>query len=265
MVNNNRNDEKEEAVDRRKDRLKHFRTNKIATVLHKQNIINCGYCSKPVKLFSSKAVSSSAKRENVNLFYLCQKKCARSMPQRSGFLDEAILRFIWKRVNELPPPESDSANFDQAINMAKELREFQQKRQDKLQELPSAGYNVDKIMQEVKELEDKIDEIERDLEEFKELTPQENPLLRPLWYISLEEFLEREFEWHRALISLLVRNIRFFNEYLVLRVLPLTEEEDEYDQGFGKRAHVSLREFRYDEEKVKDSQEGESEGDHQEE
>ncbi len=231
----------DENLNSRKRRLKPFRPPEEVTLLQGQGLIKCGYCAKPVDLFSLKSVYLAKQAEDSSVFYMCQSKCSRSSQERTVFIDELLLSHIWERINNLPPPDNLSKSLDEALEISYKIKKVKDQRKEKLRELPTAGFNIDGLLEKIDKLEAKIKNLQEDIDDLRGLVPQQNILLKPIWALSQDEFLEQDLQWHRILISMLIYNIRFFNEFLVLRVMPFTDEEKETDTGWGKRLHLSLK------------------------
>jgi len=225
-----------------RDRLITVRTpGKYWSLLGHRTFFTCGYCGQNILLYSKSAVFRST--ENPTLFYGCRKRCNPSRVQRINFLDKKILEFIFKRLKKLfPNLKSENAHIDQLDKVFEKLDSLEKERSRILELLPSAGYNRDELMDRITTVEDEIVYLRGDISGINSENPQESPLLAPIFSIDdpaeLEEF---SLLYRRELVNSLIMRIRYFNEYLLVRPTPMTNEERRIEsEGMGLIENIHL-------------------------
>jgi len=108
--------------------------------------------------------------------------------------------------------------------------------------LPHAGYNRDDMVQELIQIEERIDAIREANSGLKSSNPAESRLLSPVFSAKdPSEIYPMNLSYKTELVKALVRRIRFFNETLIVKMNPLDEEEQSLDKaGGGKITNVHL-------------------------
>ncbi len=210
------------------------------SVLHGLGIFYCGYCGKPMELYSSRPFSPGDARIPP-LYYACRDRCPRSIPQRAEFVDKLVLQLIQKRITENFPEPKQQGDYEGLLEKFREIQKLQSTRLDLLTKMHYASYKRDQILAQIDEVKRKIAEIKAEIEKLFSAPAEENPLLYPLFKVKPEEINTLDLEYRRELVKLFIRRIRYFNEYLIVRMLPLTEEDRRKSDEMGRVFHINMR------------------------
>ena len=226
-----------------RDRLIRVRTsNRLWTVLERQNFFVCGYCGQRMALYSP--LSLTGREEDPNLFYGCSRRCELSGIHRHQFIDGKLIDFIYKRFREMfPDVKGKKKNVKALTEEFEEIARLDKKRRHKLELLPHAGFNRDDLLKELIELEEIIKERRDKAAGLSDKRPEKSTLFAPIFIAeSAEELFNLDLLYLRELVRAAVRRIRFFNETLILRVTPLDDEEHRLDtEGNGKLFNIHLQ------------------------
>jgi len=209
------------------------------TVLHGMGIFYCGYCGKPMTLFSSR--SFQPEERVPPLYYSCRDKCARSDAHRALFVDKLVLQLIQQKLTEsLDTPKSEG-DYEKLSETFEEIAKLQSQKTGLLTKMHYSSYKRDKVLLELHRVQLQIDNIQEEVHKLFALTPDENPLLYKMFTTQPEEVGELNLLYRRELVYLLITRIRFFNEFLILRMLPITDEDRQKSDEYGRTYNINLR------------------------
>ncbi len=233
----------------RQKRFTHFRDRLINvripgrhwTLLEKQTFFVCGYCSQRMALYSP--FSLTGREENPKLFYGCHRRCAPSNIHRYQFIDGKILKFIYNRIKGFYTDfKGDPSLIKPLESNFKEIEKMDERRGFLLELLSHAGFNRDNILRELIDIEEKTEKLRDRLSGIHSKHPEKSELFAPIFLTeSFEEMQNYSLSYRRELVMAAIKRIRFFNETLIIRVTPLTEEEKRLDtEGHGKIFNIHL-------------------------
>ncbi len=209
------------------------------SVLHALNIFYCGYCGKPVALFSSRSFRVGERLPP--LYYTCRDKCPRSTAHRADFIDRLLLQLIQKRITENFPKPKSGEHYEQMLEKFKQLEELQSDRLSLLTKLHYASYKRDKILEELRDIDDRIKNFKDEIKSLFNAKADNNPLIYPLFETPPSEINTLDLTYRRELVKTFVRRLRFFNEFLIVRLNPITEEDERKSDEMGRIFHLNLR------------------------
>ncbi|MCD6417931.1 zinc ribbon domain-containing protein [bacterium] len=229
------------------ERGKKFRQNLVRvkiitrpfTVLHGIPIFYCGYCGSPMALFSSRPVQIGKKLPP--LYYACRKRCPHSGFHRAEFIDKMLLQLIQRRITENFPEPKEQGDYEALLKKFKLLDKLHSERLELLNKMHYASYKRDEILRQLSDMKDEINSIQEEIHSLFSSGASENPLMNPLFNTPPENINELDLEYRRELVKLTTRRIRFFNEFLIATMLPLTEKEKETMGSMGKTYNINLR------------------------
>lgn len=214
------------------------------SLLEGLNIINCGYCGKPVRVFASKSFSTRKVPRNVTLYYMCMNRCENTTMHRTSFIDRKIMALIKKRMDALNiTPRIDDPLLEM-LPIFEQRTALLTERRSLLASLPIAGDRSPETINEIDKVESEVDAIDSDIKSFYGKPLEENPLIAIMHYHSPDELSELDIELSRALVRFFVIRIRYFNEFLLVRFRVLTEQEDKVTKGFGPQLGINMRAVR---------------------
>ncbi|MCK5833685.1 hypothetical protein KAH81_08450 [bacterium] len=226
-----------------RDRLIRVRTtNRLWTVLENQNFFTCGYCGHKMALYSP--LSLTGREEEPSMFYGCSRRCESSGIHRYQFIDTKLIKFIYERFRGLfPNLKGDSKHVKKLTKKFEEIARHDAKRRHLLELLPHAGFNRDDLLKELINLEETIESMRDNVSGFSKKKPEKSTLFAPIFLAETPgELLTLDLLYLRELVGAAIYRIRFFNETLVLRVTPLTEEEHRFNrEGGGKLFNIHLQ------------------------
>ncbi len=226
-----------------RDRLIRVRTpNRLWSILERQNFFVCGYCGQRMALYSPQSLTG--REENPMMFYGCGHRCELSGIHRYQFIDNKLITFIYDRFRTIfPNAEGNRKNVQSLVAQFEEIARLDVRRRHLLELLPHAGFNRDDILKEIIDLEKTIKERRDKTAGFDENRPEKSTLFAPIFIAeSPAELCTLDLLYLRELVRAAIRRIRFFNETLIVRVTPLTEEELHIDEeGGGKIFNLHLQ------------------------
>ncbi len=209
------------------------------SVFHGMGVFYCGYCGKPMALFSSR--SFQPEERIPPLYYSCCDKCTRSEAHRTIFVDKLVLQLIQKRLTEsLDTPKSEG-DYKNLLETFKEIEELQSLKTGLLTKMHYASYKRENVLLELRQVQEQIDTKQKKVHELFILTSDENPLIYKMFTTQPDEIGELNLLYRRELVQLLITRIRFFNEFLILRMLPITDEDKQKSDEYGRTFNINLR------------------------
>ncbi len=232
----------ERRIERFRDRLiKVNSPGKVWTILDRQKFFVCGYCSYRMSLYSTRSLIGP--EQNPMLFYGCGRRCEPSNIHRVKFLDKKLLQFIFRRLKEkFPEAKGKSDKIDDLLDDFIRLERLEGERQKLMELLPHAGYNRDDIVHALIDIEKEIENVRRANAGLDSDNPAASPLLSPVFaQDDYSGLFDLNLLYLRELTNALVTRIRFFNETLIMKVVPLDDEERRIEEdGGGKIQNIHL-------------------------
>lgn len=232
----------EQRFERFRDRLIQVRTpGKLWSILEKQDFFVCGYCGQRMSLFSP--LSLTGNETNPQIYYCCIRRCESSGIHRAIFIDAKLLEFLFDRLRSIfSEAVGKVGQRFQLDDFFEELARLESERKRILELLPHAGYNREKLLKDIISVEDKIYEMRRSVAGLDSKNPEKSKLLAPIFsFENVEELKKENLLYKREFVKALVKRMRFFNETLILRVTPLTDDEREIEKkGEGKLLNIHL-------------------------
>jgi len=216
---------------------------RIWTALENQKFFACGYCFQRMALYSTRALTPSEDVKNVLLYYGCSKRCQRSGIHRTPFVDRKLFEFLYNRLREhFPEAKGSTKEMDNLTATFEKLQDMENDRQEILEMLPHAGFNRDELIEEIIQLEEEMDSVRKEISGVDTEDPSASPLLAPVFvFDNGSELMDLNLLYQRELVRALIMRIRFFNETLIVRPLPLNEEERRLEEeSFGKAYNINL-------------------------
>ncbi len=209
------------------------------SLLHGMNIFYCGYCGKRVWLFSARPFRPDERIPP--LYYTCEERCQRASFHRASFIDKLVMQLIQRRIRESFPEPSSGEGYEELLEKFSEIDRLKSERLELLNKLHYASYKRGQVLEQISSLDEKVKEIESQIEKYFGSGFNENPLLYPLFTTPPDNLNELDLAYRRKLVQLLVRRIRFFNEFLIVRMNPLTDEDRAKSDEMGRIFHINLR------------------------
>ena len=209
------------------------------SVLHGMPIFYCGYCGKPVALFSTHIIQTVQKIPT--LFYACSQKCASSGFQRADFIDRLLMQLIQNRVVSTFPAPTGGSGYEGLLEKFKILDSLKLDKLQLLNSLHYLSYKRDIALEEIRLLKEKIDGLTDEIKSLFSADPQENPLMYPLFNTPPEQLSDLDLGYRRELVNTTVLRIRFFNEFLIVRMVPFADESVSSSDEWGRVYNINLR------------------------
>ncbi len=232
----------EQRFEKYRDRLLKVNTpGKKWGILDRENFFVCGYCSFRMSVFSTRSLQVN--EETPMLFYGCGKRCEPSNIHRVSFVDDKLIDHVYDRLNEkFPNAKPVVKDMGELMASFTEIDELEEKRRHLMELLPHAGYNRDDMVQELIEIEERMETIRDENSGLKSTNPAESRLLSPVFSAKdPSEIYPMNLSYKTELVKTLVRRIRFFNETIIVKMNPLDEEEASLDKaGGGKITNIHL-------------------------
>lgn len=210
------------------------------SVLHGLGIFYCGYCGKPMELYSLRPFSPGDARIPP-LFYACRDRCLRSMPQRADFVDKLLLQLIQRRITENFPEPEEQGDYEGLLEKFRKIHQLQSERINLLTKMHYASYKRNQILEQLNQIKQEIERINDEISALFSADVKNNPLLYPLFNVKPEEINTLDLEYRRELVKFFIRRIRYFNEYLVVRMRPITPEDERKSDEMGRVFHINMR------------------------
>lgn len=226
----------EQRFEKYRDRLTKVRTpGKKWSILDGETFFVCGYCSYRMALYSPRSVQVN--EEDPMLFYGCGRRCEPSNIHRVEFVDNKLIDHIYERlVEKFPNAEPSERDIDELLRSFSKIDELEEERRKRMELLPHAGYNRDELVQELIEIEEKIDQIRMENSGLETDDPSSSPLLSPVFSSEKpEDLYSMNLSYRTELVKAIVKRIRFFNETLIVKMKPLDKKERSLNKAGGGR------------------------------
>jgi len=232
-------------IERFRDRLIKVRTiGKKWSILDGEKFFVCGYCSFRMALYSTQSLHVDYK--DPKLFYGCSKRCEQSNIHRASFVDDKIMDFIYERLHEkFPGTKGGKQEMEKLAEAFHNLEELENKRRKMVELLPHAGFDRDDLLKNLVEVEKEIDTLRKRNAGLDSENPGASPLLSAIFsFDKPEELHDLNVHFRTEIVKALMSRIRFFNETLIVKVVPLDEEELKFDEeGGGKIMNIHLARY----------------------
>jgi hypothetical protein len=209
-------------------------------LLDKLQIGRCSYCGKPIKVFSNIAYNEGDKRKPP-LFYSCSAGCEKSGIQRAGFIDRKLIEFVKNRLSEKVGEFKWGLDESTLMMEFEQLTELAKMRKNMLTEMAYGGRDHDKLLKQIVNIENTYENQKNKLDTFDHLPLDENPLIGLMIEKEIDYIMGLDVNYLQKILSFTVINIRFFDDFLLLRSEPLDEREYEITDGFGPQNSIHLR------------------------
>jgi len=164
-----------------------------------------------------------------------------STVHRAEFIDRLLLQLIQKHITKNLPKPKSGGHYKKMLKEFKELEKLQSERLSLLTKLHYASYKRDEVLEELRTIGDKINEYQNKISSLFSTKTESNPLIYPLFKTPPYEINTLDLTYRRELVKTLVRRIRFFNEFLIVRLNPITEEDKRKSDEMGRIFHLNLR------------------------
>ena len=214
-------------------------TTKPYSVLHNTQIFYCGYCGQEIALYSSSSMGTSERIPP--LFYACSHRCSRSSYHRAEFIDRLLLELVQKRVTDKFSKPEGKGDFEGLLVKFQEMEAMHNERLKLLMNLHYASYKRDEVLAEIRECKDKIDALQSEVRRLFKTDDKDNPLMYPLFNTNTQDLNKLDLAYRRELVKMLVFRLRFFNEYLIVKMLPITKSEISQGDDFERVFNINLR------------------------
>lgn len=175
------------------------------------------------------------------IYYGCLDRCQPSGVQRTAYIDKLLIELIRQRIVSVFQKPKFSGNPDEVFEKFKEIEALQERRLHLLDKFHYASYKRDIVIAELNEVESKLRELEKALENYFISHPDDNPILSTIFETPAEKLGEFEISFRRMLVKTIVWRLRYFADFIVVSFQPLTP--DELEQRDSKRlvSYISLR------------------------
>ncbi len=208
-------------------------------VLHGLSIFYCGYCGKPMSLFSTRPVQLGKRMPP--LFYSCRDRCPRAGFHRAEFIDRLLLQLIQRRITQNFPEPKAEGDYEALLEKFKKIDELYSQRLTLLNKMHYASYKRDEILADIRKVKDEIEELESEVKSLFSKGPNKNPLMYPIFNTPPDEINSLDLTYRRELVKLTIIRVRFFNEFLIVRMKPLTAEDEAKSDEMGRIFNINLR------------------------
>jgi hypothetical protein len=204
------------------------------SLLHGMHIFYCGYCGKQMSLYSNAPIQSGMRLPS--LFYACRDRCPTSGYHRTEFIDRLLMQLIQSRIVDTfqIPDENILKRFGELDEMHSQYLEL-------LNRLHYASYKRDSILQEIQVIKNGIESFEKEIKSSFSQDADDNPLMLPLFRIAPADVNNLDLAYRRELVRVTTIRVRFFNEFIIVRMHPFTEEDEAKSDEMGRLFNINLR------------------------
>ena len=163
------------------------------------------------------------------------------MPQRADFVDRLVLQLIQRRITENFPEPEEQGDYEGLLEKFRKIHQLQSERINLLTKMHYASYKRNQILEQLSQIKQKIESINDEISALFSADVKNNPLLYPLFNVKPEEINTLDLEYRRELVKFFIRRIRYFNEFLVVRMRPITSEDERKSDEMGRVFHINMR------------------------
>ena len=165
----------------------------------------------------------------------------RATVHRAEFIDKLVMQLIQEKITQnFQKPESPG-DYEKILAKFKKIEELHSERLTLLTKMHYSSYKREQILKQLRDIRDEIDFLQEEISSLFKTNPEENPLTYPLFETSPDDVNELDLTYRRELVKMLIRRVRFFNEYLILRINPITKEDEEKSDEMGRIYHINMR------------------------
>ncbi len=209
------------------------------SLLHGMMISYCGYCGKPMDIFSGRPLILGERLPP--LYYACRDKCQSSSFQRTDFVDRLLMQLIQTKIKQNFKMPQKSGDIGELLQKFRYIEDLLSRRLDLLGKMHYASYKRDIVLAEIRELDDEIRIKQSEIKDLFSAELDENPLVYPLFATPPEQLNDLDLVYRRELVRTIVNRLRFFNEYILVRMIPFSEEEKRMSDSMGTISNIHLR------------------------
>ncbi len=209
------------------------------TVMHGLGIFYCGYCGKPVDLWAARPFTANERVPP--LYYSCRDSCPNTGFHRAQFIDRMIMELIQRRIVETFPQPAGEGDYEKLLEDFQTLSDLEVQKIKLMTELHYTAYNRELVVEKINALKKRGEEIRANIRAMFSLDRKDNPLFYKLFTTPREELGKLDLEYRRELVKMLINRIRYFNEFLLVKMFPLTEDDLRKSDEMGRTFNINLK------------------------